>query len=400
MSFSFTLDSTCPTTAARTGRLVTPHGEVRTPAFMPVGTQATVKAVAPRDLNELGAQIVLGNAYHLYLRPGHELIARLGGLHCFMGWDKPILTDSGGFQVFSLAHIRKISDDGVVFRSHLDGSEHFLSPEKVMEIEEALGADIVMVLDEPVGYPASPEATREAAERTARWAQRCLEAHTRQDQVLFAIVQGGLEPDLRRRSARALVEMGFPGYAIGGLSLGEPKERMWDMVDVTVAELPAHKPRYLMGVGSPEDLVEGVARGIDMFDCSLPTRIARNGALLVPEGRINIRNARYKDQGTPAMEGCDCATCSSFSAAYLHHLFLAQELLAYQLATVHNLRFMVRLMEQVREVIQAGTFAGFREAFLARFQPTEPEVRAEQKAKWLETRAKRLASQAEPAESP
>ena len=391
MSFSFTLESTSSDgTQARTGRFVTPHGEVRTPVFMPVGTQASVKAVPPWDVKEIGAQIVLANAYHLYLRPGHGRVARLGGLHRFMGWDGPILTDSGGFQVFSLAHNRKVSDDGVVFRSHLDGSEHMLTPEQVMEIEQALGADIIMVLDEPAGYPSDYRHAQEATERTHRWAERCQAAHACSDQALFAIVQGGLFADLRRWSARELVAMDFPGYAIGGLSLGESKLEMWDAVEATVPELPANRPRYLMGVGSPEDLVEGVARGIDMFDCSFPTRIARNGALLTPEGRLNIRNARYKEQEAPVLDGCDCVACTRFSAAYIHHLFLAQELLAFQLATLHNLRFMVRLMDDMRAAVVSGAFPKFREDFLRRFQPVDPDVRAQQKAKWAQSRDKKL----------
>ena len=399
-SFRFTLESTSsddpqarlPVGQARTGRFETAHGRVRTPVFMPVGTQASVKAVPPWDVKEIGAQIVLGNAYHLYLRPGHQRVARLGGPHRFMGWDGPILTDSGGFQVFSLAHNRKVSDDGVAFRSHLDGSEHMLTSEKVMEIEQALGGDIIMVLDEPAGYPSDYQHAREATERTHRWAERCKAAQARPDQALFAIVQGGLFADLRRWSARELVAMDFPGYAIGGLSLGESKQEMWDAVEATVPELPADRPRYLMGVGSPEDLVEGVARGIDMFDCSFPTRIARNGALLTPEGRLNIRNARYVDQEAPALDGCDCVACTRFSAAYLHHLFLAKELLAFQLATLHNLRFMVRLMDDMRAAIELGTFARFREEFLSRFQPVDPSVRSEQKARWAQSRDKKLST--------
>jgi queuine tRNA-ribosyltransferase len=337
-------------------------------------------------LRALGAQIILGNAYHLYLRPGHEAVARAGGLQRFTGWDGPMLTDSGGYQVFSLAHIRRINDDGVLFRSHLDGSEHLLSPERVMEIEQALGADIVMVLDEPSPFPSTREATRAATERTHLWARRCRAAHSRQDQALFAIVQGGLEMDLRRWSAQTLREMAFPGYAIGGLSLGEPKERTWEMVNVVVPELPADRPRYLMGVGSPEDIIEGISRGIDMFDCSFPTRIARNGALLTPVGRVNIRNARFRDATGPVLEDCDCDTCASFSAAYVHHLFRCEELLAYQLASVHNLRFLVRLVEQARAAIAVGSFPAFAAAFLDGFSAPEPAVRAEQKAKWLAAR--------------
>lgn len=356
---------------------------------MPVGTQGTVKGVPPWDLAKLGASMVLGNAYHLYLRPGHEQIAKLGGLHRFTGWSGPMLTDSGGYQVFSLAHIRRISDDGVVFRSHLDGSEHFLSPEKVMEIEEGLGGDVAMVLDEPVPFPTTPEDTEVAAGRTHRWAARCKEAHRRPGQALFAIVQGGLEPELRHWSARTLREMDFPGYAIGGLSLGEPKEQTWRMVEAVVPELPAENVRYLMGVGSPDDLIEGIARGIDLFDCSFPTRIARNGAFLTPDGRVNIRNARFDGDPGPVFDGCDCPACATFSTAYLHHLFKCEELLGYHLASLHNVRFMIRLAEEARVAIGEGRYRAFADGFLSRFQPPDPEVRAEQKAKWLATRERR-----------
>ncbi len=386
MAFAFSLTALCPYTQARTGVLETPHGAVPTPVFMPVGTQGSVKAVPPSALQALGAGIVLGNAYHLYLRPGHQRIARLGGLPRFTGWNGPMLTDSGGFQVFSLAKMRRVTEEGVHFRSHIDGSEHFLSPEIVMEIEEALAADIAMVLDEPAPYPSALEDVAQATERTHRWAARSLEAHRKTDQALFAIIQGGLEPALRRSSARTLVAMAFPGYAIGGLSLGEPKDEMWRMVDVVTSELPHAKPRYLMGVGSPVDVLNGIARGVDMFDCSFPTRIARNGALLVPEGRVNITNARFAEAAGPVLEGCDCTTCIGFSAAYLHHLFNSRELLAYQLASVHNLRFLVRLVEQARAAITGGTFADFQISFTVRFQDTDPDVRSSQKAKWKAAR--------------
>lgn len=374
---------------ARVGVLETPHGPVQTPAFMPVGTQGTVKAVPPWDLQRLGASMVLGNAYHLYLRPGHEAVARLGGLHRFVGYDGPMLTDSGGFQVFSLAHIRQISDDGVVFRSHLDGSEHSLSPEKVMEVEEALGADVAMVLDEPVPYPTSVGDTEAATRRTHAWAERCRWAHTRPDQALFAIVQGGLDEGLRRWSAQTLTEMDFPGYAIGGLSLGEPKEETWRMVVTVTAELPGDKARYLMGVGSPDDLLQGIAQGVDLFDSSFPTRIARNGAFLTYEGRVNIKNARFEGEARPVLEGCDCPACERFSAAYMHHLFKAEELLGYHLASLHNLRFMLRLAEEARTAIASGRFRAFATEFLERFKAPDPEVRAEQKARWLAARERR-----------
>ena len=384
---TLTLDATDG--RARAGTLTTPHGVVLTPVFMPVGTQASVKAVHPQQVHDLGAQIVLGNAYHLYLRPGHRTIERLGGLARFSGWNGPTLTDSGGFQVFSLAHINRVDDEGVRFRSHLDGSQHLLTPELTMEIEQALGADIAMVLDQPSSYPVARAAAEAALERTRRWAERCLAAHDRPGQALFAIVQGGFEPDLREVSARTLVAMDFPGYAIGGLSVGEPKEVMWDLLGITTPLLPAHKPRYLMGVGSPEDLLAGIALGVDMFDCSFPTRIARNGALLTPNGRVNIHNAQYKTAAGPVLDGCDCDTCARFSAAYLHHLFNARELQAYQLASIHNLRFMVRLAEQARAAIVAGAFAAFKATFDAGFTATDPAVRAAQKAKWEAARQRK-----------
>ncbi|HEY8477243.1 MAG TPA: tRNA guanosine(34) transglycosylase Tgt, partial [Chloroflexota bacterium] len=324
-----------------------------------------VKSLTPDELQALGAQCILANTYHLVLRHGAELIASLGGLHRFMGWPGPILTDSGGFQVFSLAPLRRVADDGVVFRSHIDGSEHWFTPEGVVAIEEQLGADVIMVLDECVPYPSSREATADALRRTHRWAERCRAAQRRPDQALFAIVQGGTFPDLRVESARTLVAMDFPGYAIGGLSVGEPKDLMWRLVEETVAHLPAGKPRYLMGVGSPEDLVEGVARGVDLFDCVLPTRVARNGALFTPTGRVNLRNARFRGVDGPIFEGCACFTCQRFSTAYLHHLFRAEELLAYRLATLHNLHFVLDLMRRLRAAILDGTFAQARERFLA-----------------------------------
>lgn len=386
---SFTVTATDPLTNARTGVLTTAHGSVDTPVFMPVGTQGSVKAVHPARLRELGAQIVLGNAYHLYLRPGHATVQQLGGLARWTGWGGPMLTDSGGFQVFSLAHIRKVTDAGVRFRSHLDGSEHLLTPELAMEVQQALGADIAMVLDQPSAYPVHRAAAHEAMHRTHAWAERCRAAHALAGQALFAIAQGGFEEDLRACSARALAQMDFPGYAIGGLSVGEPKAVMWRMLRATVEHLPPDKPRYLMGVGSPEDLLAGIALGVDMFDCSFPTRIARNGALLTPDGRVNIRNARFKTAAGPVLEGCDCDTCTQFSAAYLHHLFMAHELLAYELASVHNLRFMMRLAAEARAAIRAGRFAAFRAAFDARFRPVDPQVQAEQKAKWLEARRRK-----------
>jgi queuine tRNA-ribosyltransferase len=351
---------------------------------MPVGTQATVKTLAPHELREMGANIILSNTYHLFLRPSSPVISSLGGLHRFMGWDRPILTDSGGYQVFSLGHLRRITPDGVAFRSHIDGSEHFFTPERVISIQEQIGADIMMVFDECTPYPSDYEYNRRALERTHHWAQRCHAAQTRPDQALFGIVQGGMFPELRRESASFLSELDFPGYAIGGLSVGEPKDLTAEVLEATVPLLPEDKPRYLMGVGSPEDLIECVGRGIDMFDCVLPTRVARNGALFTRRGRRNIRNALYKTLDEPIDLTCDCYACRNFSAAYVHHLFRAGELLAYRLASIHNLRFLIRLMEDVRASILDGSFVAMRDDFLASYKPTDQEVRLAQKQKWIE----------------
>jgi queuine tRNA-ribosyltransferase len=349
---------------------------------MPVGTQGSVKAVSPHDLKAMGAGMLLSNTYHLSLRPGPDVISKLGGLHKFMAWDGPILTDSGGFQVFSLARLRKVTFEGIHFQSHLDGSEHFLSPEEAIRIQEALGADIIMALDHCAAYGESPQVVREAMERTHAWALRCKAAHHRPDQALFGIVQGGFSPEWRRESAKLITSLDLPGYAIGGTAVGEPKSLMWKMVAITVPLLPEDRPRYLMGVGSPEDLVEGVARGIDMFDCVLPTRIARNGALLTREGRANLRSARFREHGGPVEEGCDCYTCQHFSLAYLHHLFKAEELLVYRLVTIHNLRFVLRLMEEMRRAIVDGSFAEYRRRFLASYRPVDEAVAQEQKRRW------------------
>jgi queuine tRNA-ribosyltransferase len=350
---------------ARAGLLETTHGTIHTPIFMPVGTQATVKSMAPRDLDEVGAQIILSNTYHLYLRPGHKLVAEAGGLHSFMNWQKPILTDSGGFQVFSLAQLRDISEDGVVFRSHIDGSKHFFTPEKVMEIEQDLGADIAMQFDVCSPYPAPREQIIAALEKTTRWAARCKAAHHREDQALFGIVQGGLFNDLRRQSAEELIELDFSGYGIGGLSVGEPKPMMYDCLDHLMPIMPKDKPRYLMGVGSPDCLVEGVARGIDMFDCVLPTRIARNGTVFTRQGKLVIRNAEYAHDFRPMEEGCDCYACRNFTRAYIRHLIKADEILGLRLTTIHNLHFLLHLMQEIRENIFAGTFAKFYKDFFA-----------------------------------
>lgn len=353
---------------ARAGVLSTPHGPLHTPVYAPVGTQASVKAVTPRQLEEVGATLVLANTYHLYLRPGDELIARLGGVHRFMNWSGPMLTDSGGFQVFSLAGargqkgLRTLDDDGVTFRSHIDGSSHRFTPERVMAIEQNLGADIAMVLDEcaaPDDYDYSVQAMR----RTHAWAERCRRAHSRPNQALFGIVQGGIFPDLREQSARFLTGLDFPGYAIGGLSVGETKERMLATLDITTPLLPEDRPRYLMGVGTPEDLVEGVARGVDIFDCVLPTRVARNGQALLRTGKANLRNSRFSEDPAPLDSACGCYACQSFSRAYLRHLVIAGEILGATLLTIHNLHTMLTIMREIREAILGGRFADYRAAF-------------------------------------
>ena len=374
MQTTFTLRTSCPGTGGRLGMIHTAHGDVPTPAFAPVGTQATVKTLSPEEVRDLGADLILCNAYHLYLRPGTEVVQQLGGLHQFMNWPGPILTDSGGFQVFSLAHLRKIDDDGATFRSHIDGSEHRFTPESAVAIQEQLGADIIMALDE-CHEPGERRYAEEAMRRTQVWAERCLAAKTRGDQALYGIVQGGLFDDLRQQSAEGLTRLAFDGYAIGGLSVGESKQDMHRILEATVPHLPADRPRYLMGVGSPEDLVECVHRGIDLFDCVLPTRIARNGALITRTGRLNIRNARFAADPQPIEEGCSCYTCRHYSRAYLHHLIRAEEILGYRLATIHNLHSLVSLMAEIRDHLARGAFAQFRQDFVARFRPTDPEVR-------------------------
>lgn len=372
----FSFDMLATDGAARAGVLHTPHGALETPVFMPVGTQATVKAVSPRDLRETGAQIVLANTYHLYLRPGVEVVEAAGGLHRFMAWDRPILTDSGGFQVFSLAQRREITSDGVYFRSHIDGSRRLFTPESVMRAEEALGADIIMAFDECPPYPAEKEYVREATRRTHTWAERCRRAHARQDQALFGIVQGGVWPDLRRESAEVLAGLDFPGYGIGGLSVGEDKDQMKVALEATTPFLPPDKPRYLMGVGAPEDLLAGIAAGIDMFDCVLPTRNGRNGALLTRSGRLNIRNGGYKTEFRPVEANCRCYTCSNFTRAYIHHLFRAEELLAFTLATIHNLHFLIALVSGARRAILENRFADYQAAFLEGYTAPDAAARA------------------------
>ncbi|HEY6553162.1 MAG TPA: tRNA guanosine(34) transglycosylase Tgt [Vicinamibacteria bacterium] len=345
---------------ARAGRLQTPHGAIDTPAFMPVGTAGAVKAVTARDLGELGAAIILANTYHLMLRPGAELVAELGGLHGFTSWRGPFLTDSGGYQVFSLAGLRQLSEEGVRFKSHLDGSMHLLSPERSIGIQELLGADVIMAFDECPPYPAPREAVAEATARTTRWAERSLAAHQRRDQWLLGIVQGGIHADLRERSARELLALGFPGYAIGGLSVGEPKEEMRRVLEGLDPILPVERPRYLMGVGTPEDLIEGVARGVDLFDCVMPTRNARNGQLFTSRGKLSIRNARYRNDPRPPDPACGCPTCRTTSRAYLRHLHLAGEMSAATLATLHNLWFYLDTMRALRQSIRLCRFQEFR----------------------------------------
>ena len=366
----------------RAGLFTTPHGAVRTPAFMPVGTQATVKALTPEEVRAAGADILLCNAYHLLLRPGPELIARAGGLHGFMRWDGPLLTDSGGFQVFSLGHLRRIGDDGVAFRSHIDGARHTLTPERAIAVEEALGADIIMAFDECPPGDADRSAAEAATERTHRWAERCLAAH-QTEQALFAICQGGMFADLRRQSAQFIAGLDVPGCAIGGLSVGEEKATTWAMLAESVAPLPLDKPRYVMGVGSPEDVLECVRQGVDMFDCVLPTRLGRNGALFTPDGRVNIRNARFATDFAPVDPACDCYTCVRFSAAYLRHLFQTEELLGYRLASIHNIRFLTRLMDGARAAIAAGEYETFMADFLAHYRPADEATRQAQREKWV-----------------
>lgn len=378
--FRFELTSTpAGPVAPRTGRITTPRGSVETPVFMPVGTLATVKTLLPAEVAATGARIILVNAYHLYLRPGHRLIRQLGGVHRFMRWDGPILSDSGGFQVFSLAGLRKVTEDGVRFRSHIDGSEHHYTPELAMEVQDALGVDIAMPLDHVLPGEAPFDAARDAVERTLRWYRRCRAAAPQL--TTFAIIQGGTHPELRRYHAREAAQLDPPGFSIGGLSVGEPKAAMWATLEITSAELPIDKPRYLMGVGSPEDLIEGIARGIDMFDCVLPTRLGRNGALLTDDGRINLRNAACRERDEPADPTCDCLACSQFSLAYLHHLFRNDELLGHRLATHHNLRYLARLTGRAREAIAAGTFEPFRQAFLERYRPADEAARLAQRRK-------------------
>lgn len=358
----------CKQTGARLGMLHTRRGSFETPVFMPVGTQATVKTMAPRELLEVGSEIILANTYHLYMRPGQDIIKKAGGLHGFMGWDKPILTDSGGFQVFSLSNLRNIKEEGVTFRSHIDGSTHFISPEKSMEIQNDLGSDIIMAFDECIPYPCEYGYGAKSIERTARWAQRCKDYHKNtENQALFGIVQGGVFADLREKSARQIMNVGFPGYAIGGLSVGEKGRDMYHMLDVTVPLLPDNKPRYLMGVGSPDYLIEASIRGIDMFDCVLPTRNGRNGTVLTSKGRIIVRDKKYADDFSPLDDDCDCYACKNFTRAYIRHLFKAKEILGMRLAVIHNIKFLIDLMKNIRQAIMEDRLADFRDDFFKKF---------------------------------
>ena len=359
-------------TGARRGRIHTPHGDIETPVFMPVGTQATVKSMTPEELKEeVKAQIILSNTYHLYLRPGDKIVKEAGGLHKFMNWDRPILTDCGGFQVFSLSDLRTISEDGVEFKSHLDGSKHFFSPEKVMEIEENLGADIIMSFDECCPYPSTYEYTKNSMERTTRWAIRCKNAHKNEKQGLFGIIQGGFYENLRKKSAEDLIKLDFPGYAIGGISVGEPKDEFLRILKYTAPLMPKDKPRYLMGVGTPDYLIEAVLAGIDMCDCVLPTRIARNGTAMTWNGKVVVRNATYERDWRPLDEECDCYTCKNYTRAYIRHLIKANEILGVRLLSIHNLRFLTNLMERVKIEIENDNLLNFKEEFYKKYGYTK-----------------------------
>jgi queuine tRNA-ribosyltransferase len=362
MAFKFELIKKDPFSGARLGRIETAHGSFTTPTFLPVGTQGTIKSLTPEELVEIGVEVILGNTYHLYLRPGHESIGKLGGLHKFMHWDRSILTDSGGYQIYSLGGLRKISEEGVAFQSHLDGSLHLLTPERVMEIQKTLGADIAMVLDECVSYPSSYDYVKASTSLTTRWARRCLQMRQEEGPALFAIIQGGTYRDLRKESAQSLVEMGFEGYAVGGLSVGEPKSAMLDVLGWTTSLLPEKAPRYLMGVGAPEDILGAVMLGIDLFDCVLPTRNARNGTLFTDLGKISIKQAQYVEDGRPIDENCLCYTCRHYSRAYLRHLYLANEILSSRLNTIHNLFYYMNFMKRIQEAIRENRLLEFHKA--------------------------------------
>ncbi len=371
-AITYELIHQCKQTGARRGVIHTPHGDVQTPVFMPVGTQATVKSMTPEELKEVNAQIILSNTYHLFLRPGHELAKEAGGLHSFMNWDRPILTDSGGFQVFSLGQLRKISEEGVEFQSHLDGSKKFLSPEKAIEVENALGADIIMAFDECCPYPSTYEYTKKSMNRTTRWAERCKKAHQRQkEQGLFGIIQGGFYKDLRKQSAEDLIKLDFPGYAIGGISVGEPKEEFLDILKYTTPLMPEDKPRYLMGVGTPDYLIEAVIAGIDMCDCVLPTRIARHGTALTSQGKVVVRNGTYEHDFSKLDPECDCYTCKNYTRAYIRHLIKTNEILGIRLLSIHNIKFLTGLMDKVRIEIENDNLANFRDEFYRKYGYTK-----------------------------
>lgn len=364
--FSFNISVTSESTPARAGIIQTAHGDIKTPVFMPVGTRGTVKALSPEELHAAGAQIILGNTYHLYLRPGCEVLELFSGLHRFMNWEGPILTDSGGFQIFSLGKLMEITENGAAFQSHIDGSAHLLTPEKAVEIQACIGSDIIMCLDQCIPYPASRQAAREAMERTTRWSGRCKTAWKKTDtgpSALFGIAQGGMYADLRRESVAALTDIGFPGYAVGGLSVGEPKALMYEMGEISLSALPDHTPKYVMGVGTPEDLVELVALGADMFDCVMPTRNARNGQLFTRFGTLNICNARHRLDTGPIEKDCSCYTCRHYSRAYLRHLYMTKELLAYRLNTIHNIHYYTHLMKAMRDAVASGKFIAFKKQF-------------------------------------
>ncbi|MDD5486285.1 MAG: tRNA guanosine(34) transglycosylase Tgt [Dehalococcoidales bacterium] len=386
MTKGFLIKNEDEASRARTGLLKTAHGTVNTPVFCPVGSQATVKTLTPDEIAATGAEMILSNTYHLYLRPGIELVKTMRGLHRFMGWQGPILTDSGGFQIFSLSRLAKLTDKGVTFQSHIDGSTHFITPEDAVSFQESLGSDIMMALDDVPAHDSNAARVTESVNRTTAWAKRCLEARTSQTQQLFGIIQGAINPQMRVKSASELALLDFDGYGIGGLSLGEDKETTWKMLDITVPAIPHLKPRYLMGVGSPEDILESVARGIDIFDSVLPTRVARNGGLYTSGGRINIRNAAYKTADRPIESDCDCYTCQNFSAGYLAHLFRSSELLGLRLASIHNVRFLQNLTADIRRHITNGSFCQFKDSFLAGYQAVDEKVRREQKQKWLDSR--------------
>ena len=366
MDFKFELLKECERTVASAVILHTPHGDIETPIFMPVGTQATVKTMSPEELKEIGAQIILSHTYHLYLRPGHELVKKAGGLHSFMNWDRPILTDSGGFHVFSLGDLRTITDEGVLFRSHLDGSKHLFTPEKVMEIENALGADIIMAFDECTAYPSTFQESERAVKRTTDWARRCKEAHNNDKQALFGIIQGNVYKELRERSAKEIIDLDFPGYGIGGLSVGESAEIMYEVLDYTTPLMPKNKPRYLMGVGAPENIVEGIKRGVDMFDCVLPTRIARNGTVMTSFGKLVVKNAAYKDDFLPLDPECECYTCKNYSRAYIRHLLKADEIFGLRLTSIHNLAYLLKLTRDIRKAILEDKYPEFIEEFYSK----------------------------------